>query len=152
MNRSTLLAVIAAGREHLDAAIADLAAERMLDQIDVTWTRKDVIAHLEAWERRVIENLEMLRRGGEPDGSVTTDELNDRFFACNRDRTLDDVLAGERDAYRAVLAAINGATDEELFDSHHFGWTEGDPFADWLRANTDEHYVEHFEQLTRAAR
>jgi hypothetical protein len=152
MNRTTLLATIAAGRERLDAAVGDLAAGTMLDRIDEAWTRKDVIAHLEAWERRVVENLETLRQGGEPDGSVETDELNDRFFAANRDRTLDDVLAGERDAYRAVLAAIDGTTDEELFDLHHFGWTEGDPFADWFRGNTDEHYDEHLEQLARAAR
>ena len=152
MNRTTLVATIAAGREGLDAAIAGLADERMLDRIDETWTRKDVIAHLEAWERRVVEHLATLRGGGTPDGSVETDELNERFFVLSRDRPLDDVLAGERDAYRAVLAAIDGATDEELFDGHHFGWTEGDPLADWFRGNTDEHYEEHVEQLTRAAR
>ena len=152
MNRTTLLATIAAGRERLDAAVAGVPPETMLERVDTAWTRKDVIAHLEAWERRVVENLETLRRGGEPDGSLGTDELNDRFFTHNRDRTLDDVLAGERAAYRAVLAAIEGATDEELFDAHHFGWTEGDPFADWFRGNTDEHYDEHLGQLTGPAR
>jgi hypothetical protein len=152
MNRTTLLATIAAGRERLDAALAGLAPEPMLDRIDETWTRKDVIAHLEAWERRVVEHLATLRSGGAPDGSVETDELNERFFTKNRDRPLDDVLAGERAAYRAVLAAIDGASYEELFDGHHFAWTEGDPLADWFRGNTDEHYDEHLEQLTRAAR
>ena len=152
MNRATLLTTIRSGRERLEATLAALPGETMLDRVDGAWTRKDVIAHLEAWERRVVENLETLRRGSEPDGSIATDELNDRFFASNRDRTLEDVLAGERDAYRAVLAAIEGATDEELFDTEHFGWTEGDPFADWFRGNTDEHYAEHLEQLTRPAR
>jgi hypothetical protein len=152
MNRTILLATISAGRDRLDAAVSDLADETMLDRIDETWTRKDVIAHLEAWERRVVENLVTLRGGGTPDRSIETDDLNDRFFTSNRDRPLEDVLAGERDAYRTVLAAIDDATDEELFDGSHFGWTEGDPFADWFRGNTDEHYDEHVEQLTRAAR
>jgi hypothetical protein len=152
MNRTSLLATIAAGRERLDAVVAGLAGDPMLDRIDDTWTRKDVIAHLEAWERRVVANLETLRGGGAPDGSVETDELNERFFTQNRDRPLDDVLAGERAAYRAVLAAIDAASDEELFDGHHFAWTEGDPLADWFRGNTDEHYDEHLEQLTRASR
>jgi hypothetical protein len=151
MNRTTLLDTIVAGRERLDAALAGLAREPMLDRVDDTWTRKDVIAHLEAWERRVVANLETLRGGGTPDGSVETDELNERFFTQNRDRPLDDVLAGERAAYRAVLVAIDSASDEELFDGHHFAWTEGDPLADWFRGNTDEHYDEHLEQLTRAA-
>ena len=152
MNRTTLLDTIKAGRERLDATLAGLARDPMLERIDETWTRKDVIAHLEAWERRVVANLEALRGGGAPDGSVETDELNERFFTQNRDRPLDDVLAGEHAAYRAVLAAIDGASDEELFDGHHFAWTEGDPLADWFRGNTDEHYDEHLEQLTRAAR
>ena len=152
MNRTTLRATIAVGREELDAAVAGRSRDSMLERIDETWTRKDVIAHLEAWERRVVENLETLRAGRTPDGSVETDELNERFFGQNRDRSLDDVLAGERSAYEAVLATIDGATDEELFDGHHFAWTEGDPLADWFRGNTDEHYAEHLEQLTRAAR
>jgi hypothetical protein len=152
MNRTILLATISAGRDRLNAALSHLADETMLDRVDETWTRKDVIAHLEAWERRVVANLVTLRGGGTPDGSVETDDLNGRFFTLNRGRSLDDVLAGERDAYRSVLTAIQDATDEELFDGNHFGWTEGDPFADWFRGNTDEHYDEHLEQLTRAAR
>ena len=152
MNRTTLVATIAAGRGRLDAAVAGLADAVMLDRIDETWTRKDVIAHLEAWERRVVENLVTLRGGGTPDGTLETDDLNGRFFTLNRDRSLEDVLAGERDAYRSLLAAIDGATDEELFDGQHFAWTEGDPLADWFRGNTDEHYDEHLEQLTRPAR
>jgi hypothetical protein len=152
MNRTILLATISAGRVRLDSTLDGLSDETMLDRIDEAWTRKDVIAHLEAWERRVVANLVTLRGGGAPDGSVETDDLNGRLFTLNRARSLDDVLAGERDAYRSVLTAIDGATDEELFDGDHFGWTEGDPFADWFRGNTDEHYQEHLEQLTRAAR
>jgi hypothetical protein len=149
MNRSTLVATIAAGRDRLGEALAGLSDEAMLDPIDGAWTRKDVLAHLEAWERRVVANLEVLRRGDTPDRSIETDELNRRFFEANRDRSLDDVRAGEAEAYRSVLAAIDGASDDELFDGNRFAWTEGDPLADWFRGNTDEHYDEHLEQLTR---
>ena len=51
-----------------------------------------------------------------------------------------------------MLAAIDRASDEELFDGTHFAWTNGDRFADWFRANGDEHYDEHLAQLTRPAR
>jgi hypothetical protein len=83
---------------------------------------------------------------------LATDELNARFYAADRDRSLADVRAGERSAYEQLLAAIDGARDEELFDGGHFAWTEGDPLADWFRGNGDEHYAEHLEQLTRPAR
>ena len=93
-----------------------------------------------------------LRAGTEPGERVETDELNARYHAASRDRTLADVRAGERAAFGRVIAAIEGATDEELFDGDHFAWTDGDPLADWFRGNGDEHYDEHLEQLSRPAR
>ena len=152
MNRTTLLATIAAGRARLEAVLASLSNEAMLERVDDVWTRKDVLAHIEAWERRVVDNLATLRGGIDPGGSVETDELNEAFFVAARDRPLEDVRNGEAAAYRGLLAAIEGASDEELFDGGHFAWTEGDPLADWFRGNADEHFDEHLEQLTRAAR
>jgi aldose 1-epimerase len=152
MNKTTLVATIAAGRERLDAALEGLSDDAMLERVDERWTRKDVLAHLEAWERRVVDNLGILRAGGTPDGSIETDERNEAFYLASRDRPLEDVRAGERDAHRSVLAAIETASDDELFNPSHFAWTDGDPLADWFRGNTDEHYDEHLEQLTRPAR
>ena len=152
MNRTTLLEAIDEGRDRLDAALAMLPDETMADRIDDVWTRKDVVAHLAAWERRVVDLLDGLRAGRAPDDHVETDELNARFHLESRDRPLDEVRSGERSAYLEVRAAIERASDEELFDGGHFAWTEGDPLADWFRGNTDEHYGEHLEQLTRPAR
>jgi hypothetical protein len=152
MNRTALLAAIAEGRERLEAALATLPDSKMLDRVDDEWTRKDVLAHLEAWERRVVALIERLRAGEAPAERVETDELNARFHAADRDRPLTDVRSGERAAYERLVAAIEGAADEELFDGGHFAWTEGDPLADWFRSNGDEHYDEHLEQLTRPAR
>jgi hypothetical protein len=152
MDRPTLLSHLHSGRARLEAALGDLSDAAMADRIDDEWTRKDVLAHLEAWERRVIDLLDRLRTGEAPAERVETDELNARYYAADRDRSLADVRAGERAAYERMLAAIGGARDEELFDGSHFAWTEGDPLADWFRGNGDEHYDEHLEQLTRPAR
>ena len=97
----------------------------------------------------MVGDLEVLRRGDTPDRSVETDELNDRLFEASRDRPLDDVRGGEDEAYRSLLATIDSASDDELFDGRHFAWTAGEPLASWFRGNTDEHYDEHLEQLTR---
>jgi hypothetical protein len=152
VDRSTLRAAIEAGRIRLDDALARFDVAEMLDRIDDEWTRKDVLAHIEAWERRVVDLLERLRAGDPLTDRTETDELNAQFYARDRDRSLEGVRSGERAAYDAMLAALAGASDEELFDAGHFSWTEGDPFADWFRTNGDEHYDEHLEQLTRPAR
>jgi hypothetical protein len=152
MNRSTLTATIATGRARLDAVLDAFDEVAMLEVVDDTWTRKDVVAHLGAWERRVVQHLATLRAGDHPSGGVETDELNERSSRESRDRSLAEVRASEREAYDALLAAIAGASDEELFDGSHFPWTDGDPLADWFRGNSDEHYEEHLEQLTRPPR
>ena len=152
MDKPALLAQLRAGRSRLDAALAALPDAAMADRVDDEWTRKDVIAHLEAWERRAVELLERLRAGETMTNHEETDDINARFFARDRDRSLADVRTGERVAFERMLAAIEGARDEELFDGKHFSWTEGDPLADWFRGNGDEHYDEHLEQLTRPAR
>jgi hypothetical protein len=152
MDRSSLRAAIEAGRERLEVALARLDNAAMEERVDVEWTRKDVLAHLEAWERRVVDLTQRLRAGDPPTDRVETDELNARYHAADRGRTLADVRAGEQEAYEQMLASLDGAADEELFDGSHFAWTDGDPLADWFRSNGDEHYDEHLEQLTRAAR
>lgn len=152
MNRTTLVAAIEAGRRDLEQTLAGFSDAQMGDRIDETWTRKDVVAHFEAWERRVVDLLERLRSGAPAEPEVETDELNERYHARDRGRSLADVRAAEREAYDRLLAAIDGASDEELFDGGHFAWTEGAPLAEWFRGNSDEHYDEHREQLTRAAR
>jgi hypothetical protein len=152
MDRRTLLSAIETGRARFDETLAGIPDAAMLDRVDDAWTRKDVVAHVEAWERRVVTLVEALRSGETPAGVTETDELNERFFVENRDRPLADVRSGETAAYAAMLAEIGVCSDEELFDGGHFGWTAGDPLADWFRANGDEHYDEHLEQLTRKAR
>ena len=152
MTRTDLLDAIRTGRRKLDDTLAGFDDAAMAERIDGTWTRKDVVAHLDAWERRVVRLLEQLRSGAPSEPEVETDELNERYWRESRDRSLADVRAGEREAYDALLAAIDGATDEELFDGSHFAWTEGEPLAAWFRGNSDEHYDEHLEQLTRPAR
>jgi len=152
VERIALRAAIEAGRARLDDALARFDDEAMLDRIDDEWTRKDVLAHLEAWERRVVDLLARLRACDPPTDRTQTDDLNARFFARDRDRTLEDVRRGEHEAFRRLLASIEAASDEELFDGSRFAWTNGDPLADWFRGNADEHYDEHLEQLTRPAR
>ncbi len=152
MTRTELLDAIRTGRRTLEETLAGFSDAQMADRIDETWTRKDVLAHFGAWERRVVALLDRLRSGAPAGPAIETDELNERYWREDRDRSLEEVRASERRDYVALLSAIEGASDEELFDGSHFAWTEGEPLANWFRGNSDEHYAEHLEQLTRPAR
>jgi hypothetical protein len=152
MDRTTLFIELYAGRERLRAAMASLPPTALLDRIDDEWTRKDVIAHLGAWERRFVDLIATLRRGGEPDEAYETDDLNARLFAADRDRSLADVLSRETSDWDRFVETVESMTDEELFDERHYAWTQGDPLVEWVTANANEHIDEHLEQLTRPAR
>jgi hypothetical protein len=54
MDRRTLLAAIDAGRTRFEDTLGAIPDPAMLDRVDDEWTRKDVVAHVEAWERRVV--------------------------------------------------------------------------------------------------
>ena len=152
MDRTTLFIELYAGRERLRAALAALPDAAMLDRVDVEWTRKDVLAHLGAWERRFVDLLERLRRGEWPDDAFETDELNARYYITSRDTSLEVVRLEEEAAWSRFLAAVEGMAEDELFDGRHFAWTQGDPLVDWVTGNANEHVDEHLDQLTRAAR
>jgi hypothetical protein len=150
--RRVLLAEMFAGRDRLCAELARFDPASMLERVDDEWTRKDVVAHIGAWERRVVDLIERLRSGESPDDAMQTDELNARYHAAHRDLPLDLVLRSEEEAWRELLGVVEAAPVRELFDGRRFAWTDGDPLADWIRANSDRHYAEHLEQLTRPAR
>ena len=127
MDRTSLFIDLYAGRERLRAALASLPEPALLDRVDDEWTRKDVIAHIGAWERRLVDLLERLRRGEWPEDEVETDELNARMFADDQDRALRDVLRRETADWDRFVAAVEGMTDEELFDADAFALDPGRP-------------------------
>ncbi len=150
MDRTDLLMTMADGRAALRLTLAGLTEPQMEDVVNGTWTRRDVLAHLEAWERRTVSLLETLRRGWDPGGSDDSsswDVMNERFFEENRHRSLDDVRRGEADAYEALVRLVEESPDEDLFEPDRFAWTNGRPFAGWILGNTSEHYAEHMDQL-----
>ena len=70
MDRASVLIELYAGRERLRAALASLPDAAMLDRVDVEWTRKDVLAHLGAWERRFVDLLRAAPARGVAGGRV----------------------------------------------------------------------------------
>ncbi len=114
------------------------------------WSIKDLLAHFEYWEERVVKILMTLRKGEEPrlavDGS-TVDNVNEQVFLQNRARGLDDVRKGELEAYRALVSFVESAPEDELFDAGRYAWTKGAPYADWIIGNSYGHWEEHMPNL-----
>lgn len=150
MDRSDVLIEMADGRAALKLTLAGLSERDMEERVNGDWTRRDVLAHLEAWERRAAAMYDSLRVGRDPDyveeGGLG-DALNDRIFEENRSRSLADVRRGETEAYEALVRAVETAPEADLFDPDRFAWTHGRPFAEWILGNSSGHYDDHADQL-----
>lgn len=147
MDRNALLAEIEAGRARLEAALRARTPAEMEERVNGDWTRRDVVAHLEAWERRVVSLYAALRAGNDPGSGEETDALNARFFEESRSRPLGEILRGEAEAYGALLDLVRTAPEADLFAPDRFAWTGDSSFFHWIVGNSSGHYEEHLDQL-----
>ena len=151
MNKADLLTQIRASRQQLEATLAQISDEQMVAaDMPGGWSAKDALAHIAWWEKYAVNTYHTLRRGDTPASVIeeqTVDELNARVFAENRARNLADVRREESEVYQDLLALVENAPEEDLFNPQQFAWTEGQPFVDWIKNNTYGHYEEHLDDL-----
>ncbi|NPV66320.1 MAG: ClbS/DfsB family four-helix bundle protein [Anaerolineae bacterium] len=148
LNKAVILARMADERAAFEQAIAGLNAEQMtVPQVMDTWTIKDILAHITAWERDLLNWLDMAQRGMTlpiPPGNgwdAYIEEFNACTYAANRDRPLEDVLA-EFDAIYTRLMDELRALPEDPADPLWAVWEGGQP--PWrLLATFYGHYREH---------
>lgn len=153
-DKPSLLASTHDERTRLDALVASLdEAALTRDGAIEGLSVKDIVAHITAWERRVVAGTEAALRGEtpawpEPGWAMDRmDELNDRDFAANRDRATADVLAEARASYERASQLIEALDERDLFDGERYAWTRGEPAWRFFDSNMGEHYREHREAI-----
>ena len=154
MDRQELLTNMHEGHERLEAALARMDATRMVQPVLYgLWSVKDLLAHIGFWEQYIADAYRTLQRGDVPaptPDETSLHEINARVFAEQRGRPLADVRREEGEAYRALLALVETASGDDLFDPRRFTWSGRRPFAELIQNNTYEHYDEHLEDLLRS--
>lgn len=152
LGKDALRPVIRSARAALDERIGALTPEQLTrDGVIEGLSVRDIVAHITAWERRLVAAVEAWQRGETPpwpEAGATladTDRINDRDFAAGRGRPTGDVLAEARDSYGRVMAMIESLSDLDLTSQDKS--FRPFPLSLIIRANTDEHYLEHIEQI-----
>ena len=151
LTKAELVDAIRAARERLEKALAELGKEQMTQPgVESNWSVKDILAHIVAWEQRMVLWVGQALRGEVPAIPATWDEvhrLNEQSYWENRDRPLAEVLAEFQRSYREALDVVEAAPEQDLIDPERFGWREGVPLARVVAANTSWHYAEHLESI-----
>jgi hypothetical protein len=152
LGKQALLDAIRAEYHRLAAVISPLDPAMLAEPgVFDDWSVKDVIAHITSWEQRLCLWIETWRRGEtvqRPEPGLDwsdTDRINQRDFDAKRDLSLGQVLDEARASYPRTLALVEGV-DERGLTEKSADWN--DLALSWIvRANTDEHYAEHRQQI-----
>lgn|SRR5574341_198226 len=155
MNRTELVTRMKQARQAFEAALSGIPDEAMTQPaLPNGWSVKDVLGHVGWWARRVADGYPTLARGANPDPELegmSTDQINARVHEQFRDRPLDKVRPYEVAAFRDLLAVAEQAPEDDLFNPYRFTATGGNTFADWIAANSYEHYADHVAELEALA-
>jgi hypothetical protein len=157
MDKTTLLDNISAGHEMLVKVLSPLD-ETQMTAVGVSgdWSIKDILAHLTAWQKCLLTDMQDATSGDEPATSAMNitgeemDRLNEQFYQGNKARPLNEVLADFHSTHSQLLATVQAMSEEDLLDPDRFAWTDGKPLWQFVASETYEHILEHIGAIRRS--
>ena len=137
----------------LEQTIGRLSDEQMLLPIDGSWSAKDLLAHISAWQRIML----YVHIGGQPFNQVAQldtvsyaktpiDVMNEAFYQRDKDRPLPEVLDTFRRLHQQLLTTLTNMSEADLFKSYTpqgRGPDSAGQLIDWIVGDSYDHYQEH---------
>ncbi len=149
MDKPTLLKKVQTGYAELEQLISSLSEEQMTTvRVDGEWSVKDNLAHLMAWQKRMLAVLQAAVRGEAPSwppqesADEEIDRRNAAFYEQYKSLPLADVRAEFRTSYREVLDTLQALPERDLIEQDSFTWMH-EPLWQFVAGDTYEHYEEH---------
>jgi hypothetical protein len=152
--KQEVLDLIQDGWQLLEATLGKLSdAQKRAAGLDGERSVKDILAHITAWERLMLQWLKESYAGLTPQRPAPgmtwddLDRLNEQIYLENKERGLAEIQAAYKSAYSHCVQAVQEMAEDDLFDGNRFAWRDGDPIWHMVAANTWWHYQEHREQI-----
>jgi len=152
VNKAELLGEMQRGYLALEAILTPLHETEMTTTgVNGDWSIKDVLTHLTAWQRVMVDRLRAAARNEEPTITGLTNEeidrLNQQVYQEGKSRPLAEVLTDFRITYLQIEEAVQALSWEDLADAHRFTWLNDTPLWHYVAGDTYEHYQEHSESI-----
>ncbi len=143
-------------QEYLSSLDPALMATR---PVTGAWTRKDVLAHLAAWQELSNARLDAALAGAEPtlpawslpangDPAEDVTDINAGLYAASKDDPLEQVQARWQAGLEHLLTSAARFDERTLLDGDRFPWMHGYSMADVL-LGTYDHHLEHWQALEK---
>jgi hypothetical protein len=137
-----------------ESLLDDVGEARMEEPgVEGTWSVKEIVAHLTAWDAWTLGEVRATARGEPhvPDEVATgdVDESNRRFVAAASGRSPSEVRAEWRRVFGELVAAIDQLTDDQLAERGRIFWLPEETLAVGIVSEFSEHYRDHADVVRR---
>jgi hypothetical protein len=156
LDKPELIRTMRDAHQRVADAIQRIPDQRLLDSALDNWTGKDLLAHMAWWHDHSALVIEGLRAGREPydasDPANTTDAVNERTRRDHLDDPPELTRQAFSESFTRLLAALEPATDDELFAADRWKWLDGEALVETILWDSSRHYDAHREHLERLSR
>ncbi len=124
MQKSELLKWLQDEYQQWEAFLSQIGLERMEQPgVNGSWSMKDIIAHLNGWQPRLIARIQAAQRG-EPEPPPpwpaqlqNEDEINAWIYEAHQGRSAREVMDETSHQFQQLLAVIEGLPDDVRIES-----------------------------------
>ncbi len=136
-------------RAEWERVLAEVGEDLMLEPgLPGGWSVKDVIAHVNWYEREMVSLLEQRELAGSELWELPTNERNVLIYEGSKDQPLEEVLTESGQLFEQLWALVSELAEEDLVDSSRFNQMPED-WEPWkvIASNTYEHYQQHIPDI-----
>jgi hypothetical protein len=155
MRKTSLISQIQTERQNLENTLAKLSPKELVSSGAVgTWSAKDTLAHIAAWQQRLTDWLLDYTAGTEPQSpppygleDEPLDQLNNQIYIEHCNKPLPEVLRFFQSTYQRTLETIKETPKELLGQTINFLGQADPQVWEIVAANTLEHDREHHDDI-----
>jgi len=153
-SKSEILEKIHAERKIFEKSLSVFTDEQLiLGGVIGEWSIKDILAHITAWEQRLLKWVKISIVGKEPEDFPDTMEevnaMNVASYAVDKKKPLSLVKKEFAESFPQAVQSVESISEDMLADPEYFKWRKT-PFWVMVAANTWWHYKEHQEDIQKA--
>jgi hypothetical protein len=152
IRHTELIAALQTAGTEMESLLAQVGDARLAEPgVSEAWSVKDLLAHITAWEERILAWMDALAANTTPKPAGwskdwTEEQINEWIFESNQARTATDIVTRWRDVHQSVLNAAQILPEATLFDQK-IEWLNNGSLADSIPGNSYEHILAHAEAI-----
>ncbi len=143
--KTRLLELLDLSRSFQQQLISDLEpTERTAMGTWESWSPKDVLAHVVAWQLNSLARIAALANGEPIPDFSDTETINRSIYDTNHDRSLSEIITESDRAYTEYLAIIKSHSEDDLKRLMPFSAQEQRSLASQIMGDGYEHPIFHY--------